>query len=108
MESDYLIILITAPDRVIGREIATHLVDAQLAACVNLLPGVTSFYRWEGKLNEDEEVLLIGKTRRECFGRLQKAVQTIHPYQVPEIVAVPLIDGLEAYLRWIDESVSRD
>lgn len=105
MENAYRIVLITAPNRESGRQIALRLVEEHLAACVNLLPGVTSFYRWEGKLNEDEEVLLICKTRRECFERLQAAVRAVHPYQVPEIIALPLTDGLEAYLRWIDENV---
>lgn len=107
MENAYRIVLITAPNRESGRQIALRLVEEHLVACVNLLPGVTSFYRWEGTLNEDEEVLLICKTRRECFERLQAVVRAIHPYQVPEIIALPLTDGLEAYLRWIDENVGQ-
>jgi len=108
VQSDYCIVLITAPNRESGRQIARRLVEERLAACVNLLPGITSFYHWEGQLNEDEEVLLICKTRHEHFERLQIEVKAIHPYQVPEVIALPLTDGLEAYLHWVDESVRRD
>lgn len=99
-----LIALVTAPpDEAEG--IARALVEARVAACVNVLPGVTSFYRWEGEVARDDEMLLIVKTTASAFDALSTEVQRIHPYDVPEIVAFPLTAGLPAYLTWVAESV---
>ncbi len=105
MDSDFLVILMTAPGLESARQIARALVEKRLAACVNLLPGVTSIYRWEGQVQEDAEVLLICKTRRARLAALQEEVKAIHPYQVPEILALPVAAGSEAYLNWVGESV---
>ncbi|MEZ0395961.1 MAG: divalent-cation tolerance protein CutA [Anaerolineales bacterium] len=104
MDNDFLIVLITAPGAESGRQIARALVEKRLAACVNLLPGIASIYRWEGQVQEENEVLLICKTRRPCLTALQQEVQAMHPYQVPEIIALPLVGGLDAYLNWVAES----
>lgn len=105
MDSDYVVVMMTAPDIASGEEIARTLVEKRLAACVNLLPGVTSFYRWEGRLHEDAEVLLIAKTHGARLPSLQEEVKAIHPYQVPEVIVLPVLYGFEAYLNWIGESV---
>ena len=102
MEKEYLIALITVPSEEVGKSIATHLVEQRLAACVNILPKVQSIYHWEGAVNCDEEVLLVCKTRAKGFeSEFIPAVKTLHPYQVPEIIAMPLIAGSPEYLAWM-------
>ncbi|RPI34673.1 MAG: divalent-cation tolerance protein CutA [Chloroflexota bacterium] len=103
MDTRHILVLITAPSREVGDEIASALVSKKLAACVNTLPQINSLYTWEGKINNDEEVLLLVKTRTELFeDRLIPAVKAIHPYQVPEIIAIPILMGSQSYLDWID------
>lgn len=105
MDNNFLVILITAPSLESARQIARLLVEKRLAACVNLVPGMTSIYRWEGKVQEDAEVLLLAKTHRQRLEALQAEVKAVHSYQVPEIIALPIVAGLEAYLNWVGESV---
>jgi len=103
MDIQHLIVYITTPDRATGEAIAAALVERKLAACVNLTP-VYSIYRWEGQVHREEEILLIVKTRADLFEeRLVPAVQELHPYQVPEIIALPVLMGAPGYLKWIDE-----
>jgi periplasmic divalent cation tolerance protein len=85
--------------------IARSLVEARLAACVNVLPGITSIYRWEGAVEESPECLLIVKSTRERYPELEAAIRSLHSYDIPEIVALPLVAGLEPYLAWLTESV---
>ena len=101
MESQYLVVLVTTPTKEVGEEIAQKLVASKLAACVNLLPGITSIYDWEDQIHQDTEILLIIKTRATCFEALSETVQKIHPYDVPEIVALPITSGSKNYLDWI-------
>jgi periplasmic divalent cation tolerance protein len=102
------IALITAPDADCARRIARTLVEERLAACVNVLPGVTSIYRWEGALHEDAEHLLIAKTTQDCLAALAKRLEVIHPYALPELVALTPSGGSERYLAWVrDECESR-
>lgn len=98
-------VLCTCPDEAVAREIATALVEGRLAACVNVVPGLTSVYRWQGRVETDREALLVIKTTAAAFPALREAIRSRHPYELPEIVAVGIEDGLEEYLRWIDESV---
>jgi periplasmic divalent cation tolerance protein len=86
--------------------IARALVEERLAACVNVVPAVVSIYRWKGAVERDEERLLVIKTRAERFEALRRAIVARHPYEVPEIVALPLVGGHAAYLAWLDESVA--
>jgi periplasmic divalent cation tolerance protein len=76
-------------------------VTEKLVACVNILPGLRSIYMWEGKVCDEEEVLCVLKTRRELFSALRDRVTALHPYQVPEIIALPLVDGSAPYLAWL-------
>lgn len=99
--------LCTVPDLATGEALGRHLVEAGLAACVNLIPGMTSIYRWQGKLQQDAEALLIIKTRRDRFAALSAAVRERHPYELPEIIAVPLSAGLPAYLDWINQTLDQ-
>ena len=86
--------------------IARTLVERRLAACVNVVPGVVSHYRYHGELHRDEERLLVIKTRSERMEALRAALAELHPYELPELVALEITDGLEPYLEWLDGSVS--
>lgn len=103
--TDKRIVLVTVPEKKLGENIAAELIKLRLAACVNLVPGITSIYEWEGKLENNQETLMIIKTRVEAFDALRQVVQALHPYQVPEIISVPIEMGLDAYLNWIDAMV---
>ncbi len=101
--SEPLLALSTMPDSDRARELARQLLDERLAACVNLLPGVHSLYRWRGELHEDPEVLMIMKTTRTRFDALRKRLAELHPYEVPELIALPIVDGLSSYLEWMNQ-----
>lgn len=96
-----VIALLTFPDESTARQIATILVERQLAACVNLLPGATSIYRWQGKVCSEGEVVGLAKTTRGRVEGLKSAVVELHPYECPELVVVEAADGLAAYLDWV-------
>lgn len=104
MSEDRVVGLCTVPDRDTAAAIAARLVHERLAACVNVLPAVTSIYLWQGAVQQDNELLLIIKTRRSVFEALQNTICELHPYELPEVIAVPITDGLPAYLSWIDDS----
>ncbi|UCE86800.1 MAG: divalent-cation tolerance protein CutA [Deltaproteobacteria bacterium] len=94
-------VLITAPDAETGARLARALVEERLAACVNVVPGVRSIYRYEGRLHDDPEVLLIAKTRSDRLERLSARVNALHPYDLPEVLALPGVGGSEPYLEWV-------
>ncbi len=98
-----LIVFSTFPDAATANKAAASLVDAHLAACVNILPGVTSVYRWRGKVEQAGEVLLIVKTTQEAYPQLESALKACHPYELPEIIAVAVEAGLPDYLNWVSE-----
>jgi periplasmic divalent cation tolerance protein len=100
-----LVVLMTAGSREEADRIASALVGEMLAACVNVLPGVASVYRWEGQVQRDQEWLLVAKSTREVLDDLVRCVQALHSYDLPEIIALPVVGGSEAYLRWIDSEV---
>jgi len=104
MPQQPLLVYCTCPDQATALRIAETLVDRQLAACVNIVPGLTSVYRWEGQREAASEVLLMIKTRQVVYTELQAAILSLHPYELPEIIAVPIEAGLPAYLAWIDSS----
>lgn len=99
--NDIQLVFCTAPDADTARRIASALVEYRLAACVNLLPGIESLYRWEGKVTSDQEVLLMIKARAADYPLLETRIRALHPYELPEIIAVSLTAGLPAYLDWI-------
>jgi periplasmic divalent cation tolerance protein len=100
-----IVVLMTASSQEEADRIADALVTEMLAACVNVVPGISSVYRWEGKVQRDAEWLLIAKSRRDVLDALVRRVQKLHSYDVPEIIALPLVGGSDAYLRWIDREV---
>ena len=104
--SPHILIYITCGSEENALQIATTLVQEQLAACVNILSNIQSIYRWQGKLETTSEYLLIIKSRNEVFDALRERVCNLHHYELPEIIAVPIVAGLEPYLNWITESVT--
>src|SRR5437867_13146280 len=100
-ETDYVIVMTTLPADADVATFANTLVESRLAACVNLLPGMESVYRWEGKIERERERQLVIKTSRERVPALWDRVRAMHPYDVPEFIVLPIVDGNDAYLRWI-------
>jgi len=101
-KTDRIIVLITAGSEEEAHKIARLLVKQKKAACVNILPGMDSFFRWKGKIDSAREALLLVKTRASLFPEIISLVKEIHSYEVPEIIALPIIAGSEDYLRWLD------
>lgn len=97
------LVLCTCPDQQTGIRIAEALVNAQLAACINIVPGLTSVYRWQGKLETGTEILLLIKTTEAAYPQLEARIRELHPYELPEIIAVGIEAGLDAYRRWIED-----
>ncbi len=103
--TDTVVVLVTAPSADKAAEIARTLVEEQLAACGNILPGLRSIYRWEGKVQDEPEALLILKTRANLFEALRARVVALHPYQVPEVLRLDVAAGHLPYLQWLGDSV---
>lgn len=99
----YHIVLNTCPDTGVAKNLATLLVQEHLAACVNIIPGLTSIYEWEGKLETGSECLLIIKSVKKHYPELEKMIRDNHPYELPEIIAVSISDGLNDYLAWVGQ-----
>jgi periplasmic divalent cation tolerance protein len=100
---DCVVVLITAPDEEEAARIGKELLEARLAACVNIIPSVRSLYWWEGSIQDDHEVLMIAKTRKDLFGSLREKVKELHSYTVPEVLALSVVDGFDKYLSWVGE-----
>jgi len=100
------IAMITVPDESVAKNIARTLVEERLAACVNIVGGVTSVFRWQGNILEETELLLLAKTTRTKFADLQRRVIQLHPYDVPEIVSLDVPSGYDHYLAWVKNSVN--
>ena len=99
--TDSIVILVTAGSEAEAEKIATALVEEQLAACVNILSPIRSIYCWEGKVVDDREWLLLIKTRAARFAAVEARVKALHSYQVPEVIALPIVAGAEGYMRWL-------
>ena len=104
MPDEYVIVLTTLPADSDARSFAATLVDERLAACVNVLAEMISVYRWEGAVSQDAERQIVIKTTRACVKPLWERLRQRHPYEVPEFVVIPIVDGSDAYLRWIGDS----
>ena len=100
--NDILLVITNLPDEQSAATLARQIVEARAAACVNQLAPCSSTYRWQGKLESASEVMLTIKTTRTAYPRLEKLISMAHPYELPEIIAVPVTTGLAAYLNWVD------
>jgi len=101
-----LVVLCTCPDPASAESIARRLVDGRHAACVNIIERVRSIYRWRDEVQEDDEALMVIKTTRSSFDGLSALITAAHPYELPEVIAVPIERGLDRYLAWIDDSTA--
>jgi len=97
------IVITTAPDQASARKLADTLIEEGLAACVNVLDKVESIYRWQGKINRDSEYMLLIKSTQRQYSQIQQRILDLHPYELPEIIAVPISGGLSAYLDWLNK-----
>ncbi|MDH5427172.1 MAG: divalent-cation tolerance protein CutA [Nitrospirota bacterium] len=102
---DEIVVLITTGSEAEARSIARVLVEQELVACVNVLPGVRSIFRWEGQVAEEQECLLMAKTVSQAFDRVATAVKSMHSYRLPEVIALPIQQGLPEYLSWVREVI---
>ena len=102
---DYILVLITASSMEEGEKIAGALVEEGLAACCNIIPGIRSVFKWKGEVCKENEALLIVKSKASVFKKLEERVKKLHSYEVPEIIAISIKDGLQAYLNWMDEAL---
>jgi periplasmic divalent cation tolerance protein len=103
---DRFVVLVTAPEGAPAETLARTLVSEGLAACVNRVPGLRSTYRWQGQLQDDAETLLVIKTTAAAYPALERRIRELHPYEVPEVIALPIVRGSEPYLSWLDASVT--
>jgi len=101
--SDVLLVITNLPDAQAAAQLAQRLIEERAAACVNQLAPCTSTYRWQGKIETAAEVPLLIKTTRAAYPRLEQLIRTVHPYELPEIIAVPVIAGLPAYMGWVGQ-----
>ena len=99
--TEAMVVLCTFPSAEKARQIGTHLVERQYAACINILPAMESIYQWKGKLCCEEEVLAVIKTSRGAFPLMSRELSSLHPYDEPEIIALPVVDGSASYLSWL-------
>ena len=102
----YCIVLTTCPDQGVAEFIAATLVENKLAACVNIVPGLTSVYEWQGNIEKSQEYLLITKTTTAKYQAIETAILENHPYELPEIISIPINNGLANYLSWIDDTTA--
>ncbi len=102
-----VVVLVTCPTGATARRLARHVVQRRLAACVNIVPLVHSVYRWNGKTEQSREALLVIKSTAGRFAALRRGIRALHPYHVPEIIALPLVAGHPPYLAWVRQSVTK-
>lgn len=103
-----LLVISTCPDEQSASTIAAALVEGGHAACVNIVPGLTSVYRWQGRIERDSELLLLAKTTSEAYPRVEEVLRRLNPNELPEIIAVPVERGLTDYLNWVAQQTARE
>ena len=104
--TDKIVVFTTCNSQEQGAQLARHLIEHRLAACVNVLTGARSFYRWKDEIAQASEVVLIIKSRRDVFEKLREAIVQLHSYEIPEVIALPVVDGSAAYLSWLDRELA--
>ncbi len=105
MNAKYQVVFCTVPNFKVAREIARSIVSDKLAACCNIIPGLTSVYNWKNEMQEDSELLLMIKTKESAILKLTKKIKEMHPYEVPEIITLDFNQGSTEYLNWVNENV---
>lgn len=103
MTTECQIVLSTCPDEQTAERLAAALVEKDIAACVNIIPGIQSVYQWKGGVEKDREWLLVIKAGADRYGDIERTIVSLHPYELPEIIAVPINAGLPAYMAWLTE-----
>ncbi|MGR9106879.1 MAG: divalent-cation tolerance protein CutA [Gammaproteobacteria bacterium] len=101
MSQETILVLCSCPSHSVAKQIAETLLARRLAACINILPGITSVYSWKGKIEQDREDLMLIKTRSSHYGEVERCIVEQHPYELPEVIAVPVEQGSDPYLTWI-------
>lgn len=104
---EFIVIYCTVPNKKEGKLIAKALVEKKLAACVSIIDKVDSIFSWDGELCEENEALMVIKTRKDLFTKIQVRIQDMHSYNVPEIIAIPIVEADETYLKWLEHETSR-
>ena len=102
---EFIVIYCTVPNKKEGREIAKKLIEKKLVACVNIVDKIESIFSWDGELCEETEALMIIKTKKELFDKINAMIQGLHSYNVPEVIAIPMVEADEQYLKWIEHEV---
>jgi periplasmic divalent cation tolerance protein len=105
VQDKYIVTFVTCPHRGMAESISKALIEKRLAGCISIFPGVSSIYRWEGKIQQSKEVLLMIKTHSRLYRKLEKEIKKLHSYEVPEIISLEIKSGSHSYLKWIDESI---
>ncbi len=106
--SEYIVILVTASTAKEAETIAEDLVASRLAACGNIIPGIRSIFHWKDEVQKEEETLLVLKSRADLFDRIEQRVRELHSYEVPEIIALPILRGSPPYLAWLSEETDKN
>jgi periplasmic divalent cation tolerance protein len=104
--TDKIVVLTTCESQDQAEQLARRLIEDRLAACVNILPGARSIYRWKDKIEDAAEFVLVIKSRRDVFDKLRAAIARLHSYEIPEVIALPVVDGSDAYLKWLDRELA--
>jgi len=104
--TDKIVVLTTCTSDEEAARIARAVVEKRLAACVSVMPAVRSFYRWKGVIEDDQESLMVIKSSRALFDQLRVEIEKLHSYELPEVIAVPIVDGSEGYLEWLDRELA--
>ena len=104
-ENKFIMIITTVNSDSAAKKIAQALIEEKLAACVNIIPSVTSIFRWEGKVSTESELILIAKSKEKLFDEIKDKILSLHPYKLPEIITVPIVDGSKEYLKWVEDEL---
>ena len=106
LKGEIVIVFVTVPGLREGRRISKAVLTSRLAACVNVIPGIQSMYQWKGKIVQEKEAMLVLKTTRPRYRKLEQKIKQLHPYEVPEVIAIPMICGSSQYIEWVTKEVA--
>lgn len=104
-KNGFILVITTASSDLEAKKLGQALIENKLAACVNIIPSITSIFRWEEKISAESELIIIAKSHQKLFSKIKEKILSIHSYDIPEIISVPISDGSEEYLKWIEEQL---